>query len=115
MTTKRRIYGIELRYVLTFYLVQNGPTTIPDLIEALDYYNFALPGPAPKWISDALRWEIGHGRVRRLRRGLYGPGAIPRSTEQRIQSRVLDLREEADMLAGRDFGNWLDSLPDHPD
>ena len=112
MTRKRRIYGVELRYVLTFYLSQHGPTTITDLIDALDYYNFELPGPAPKWVSDALRWEIAHGRVRRLRRGRYGPGEIPRSTEFRIRNRALDLRAEADQLAGRDYDKWFDSLPD---
>ncbi len=112
MASKRNIYGVELRYVLTFHLSQHGPTTIPDLIDALDYYNFALPGPAPKWVSDALRWEMAHGRVRRVRRGLYGPGDTPRSTADRIRKRVLDLRAEADMLAGRDFEKWLDTLPD---
>lgn len=112
MASKRHIYGVELRYVLTFHLSQHGPTTIPDLIDALDYYNFALPGPAPKWVSDALRWEMAHGRVRRLRRGLYGPGDTPRSTADRIRKRVLDLRAEADMLVGRDFEKWLDALAD---
>lgn len=112
MATKRSIYGVELRYVLTFYLSQHGPTTIPDLIDALEYYNFELPGPAPKWVSDALRWEIAHGRVRRLRRGLYGPDEIPRSTKDRIRKRVIALRAEADTLAGRDWDAWLDALPD---
>ena len=46
-------------------------------------------------MSDALRWEIGRGRVRRLRRGKYGPGEMPRSTEQYIHKRVLALREDA--------------------
>ncbi|KUI21460.1 hypothetical protein AU193_03455 [Mycobacterium sp. GA-1285] len=30
----------------------------------------------------------------------------------RIHKRVIDLRAEADMLAGRDFEKWLDALPD---
>lgn len=110
--TKRAIYGVELRYVLTFYLSQNGRSTIPDLIEALDHYNFAVADPASKTLSDALRWEMAHGRVYRLRRGVYGPGEMPRSTEHRIRPRVLALRAEADMLAGRDRDAWLDALPD---
>jgi hypothetical protein len=102
MTTKRALYGVELRYVLTFYLSQHGRATIPDLLEALDYYNFAVAGMPSKSISDALRWEVAHGRVRRLRRGLYGPGVMPRSTEDRVRKRVLALRAEADVLAGVD-------------
>ena len=111
MTTKRALYGVELRYVLTFYLTQHGRATIPDLIDALDYYNFAVAGTPSKSVSDALRWEVAHGRVRRLRRGLYGPGAIPRSTEDRIRKRVLALRAEADVLAGVDDDAFWDSLP----
>ena len=72
MALKRRIYGTELRYVLTFYLSQNGRAGISELIDALEYYNFQAPGNPAKSISDALRWEIGHGRVRRLRRGVCG-------------------------------------------
>ena len=110
MTTKRTIHGVELRYVLCFYLSQHGRATIPDLIDALDYYNFGIPGHPSKSVSDALRWEIAHGRVRRLRRGLYGPGEIPRSTEDRIRKRVLALRAEADVLAGRNWDAWWDAL-----
>lgn len=83
MTNKRSLYGVELRYVLTFYLSQHGRATIPDLIEALDYYGFAIPGRASKSVSDALRWEIAHGRVRRPRRGCTGPARslVPPKTE----------------------------------
>jgi hypothetical protein len=107
---KRSIHGTDLRYALTFYLSQHGPATIADLVEVMAHYNFGIPGYAPKSISDALRWEIGHGRVRRLRRGLYGPGCIPRSTEHRIRGRVLTLRAEADALSGRDPDGWLKRL-----
>lgn len=78
----------------------------------LDYYNFDISGRASTAISDALRWEIAHGRVRRLRRGLYGPAGIPRSTEDRIRKRAIALRAEADALAGRDWDAWMDALPD---
>ena len=50
-------------------------------------------------------------RVRRHRRGLYGPGEIPRSTEDRICKRVLALRAEADALAGRNWDKWWNALP----
>jgi hypothetical protein len=87
--------GIELRYVLTMHLSQHGPATITEMIDALDWHGFCVRGRASKAVSDALRWEIGRGRVRRLGRGRYGPASIPRSTEYRIHQRVLSLRAAA--------------------
>lgn len=89
------IKGIELRYVLTMHLALHGPATIAELIDALDWHGFCVQGRASKAVSDALRWEIGRGRVYRLGRGRYGPAGIPRSTEYRIHQRVLSLRAAA--------------------
>ena len=80
--------GIELRYVLTLHLAQQGPATIAELIDALSHHGFSVQGRPSKAVSDALRWEIGRGRVNRLARGRYGPGYIPRSTDHRILQRV---------------------------
>ena len=101
--------GIELRYVLTINLALHGPATIPTLVETLEYQGFSLAGRASKAVSDALRWEVRRDRVRRLRRGLYGPGEMPRSTEQHINNRVVALREEA-AARRRDDVFW-ESLP----
>ena len=87
--------GIELRYVLTMELSQNGPATIAQLIDALGRRNFSVRGRPSKAVSDALRWEIAHGRVHRLRRGLYRRAYIPHATEYRIINRVRALREIA--------------------
>jgi hypothetical protein len=95
MDTLRRLRGIELRYVLTMYLYTHGHATITDLIDSLAIYGFAVDGRPSKSVSDALRWEIRRGRVRRFERGLYGPGWMPRGTEFRIHQRVLALRAEA--------------------
>ena len=103
--------GIELRYVLTINLAVHGPATIPSMIELLEYQRFCVQGRASKAVSDALRWEMRHGRVRRLRRGLYGPGEMPRSTEYHIHKRVVALREEAAELAGIDDDAFWASLP----
>jgi hypothetical protein len=84
--------GVELRYVLTMHLFQHGPATVADLLNALGHHGFRVRGRASKSVSDALRWEIEHGRVHRLARGRYGPAYIPRSTEYRIHQRVLALR-----------------------
>ena len=110
MTDKRGIYGVELRYALTFYLFQHGPQTVAELIEALEYQGFAIAGRASKSVSDALRWEMAHGRVRRLNRGRYGPNEMPRGTEHRIRTRVLALRAEAQKITGRDDDSFWESL-----
>jgi hypothetical protein len=87
--------GIELRYVLTLHLFNQGRSTIKDLVEALAFHGFQVDSPAGKSVSDALRWERRHGRVRRLARGVYGPGQMPRGTAHRIHRRVLALRAQA--------------------
>jgi hypothetical protein len=110
MTDKRGLWGVELRYALTFYLFQNGPATIVDLIEALEYQGFGIPGRVSKTVSDALRWEIAHGRVQRLGHGRYGPDEMPRATEHRIRKRVLALRAEARLISGRDDDAFWDAL-----
>jgi hypothetical protein len=84
--------GIELRYVLSLHLSVHGPATVTELLDALAFHGFSVASPAPKSVSDALRWERRRGRVRRLARGLYGPGQVPRGTEHRIHRRVLALR-----------------------
>jgi len=90
-----RLNGIELRYVLTMHLAQHGPATIAELIPALNHHGFTVRGRPSKTISDALRWEMEHGRVHRVGRGRYAPAYIPRSTEHRIHQRVLALRAAA--------------------
>ncbi|UGT92403.1 hypothetical protein [Mycobacterium ostraviense] len=75
--------GIELRYVLTMQLSQHGLATIAEVLDALAWHGFSVRGRASKAISDALRWEIACGRVRRLGRGRYGPSYIPRDTSTR--------------------------------
>ena len=90
---QRYLRGIELRYVLTVHLAVHGPATVAELIDAIRHHGFRVQGRPSKAVSDALRWEIEHGRVHRLGRGRYGPGHIPRSTDYRIHRRVLALRE----------------------
>lgn len=85
--------------MLTMQLAVHGPATITELMDALKWHSFSVRGRPSKAISDALRWEIEHGRVRRLGRGRYGPGCMPRGTEHRIHQRVLALREAATELS----------------
>ncbi len=113
MTDALLVRGIELRYLLTMILARAAhPSTVADLIETLEYQGFRPVGRASKAVSDALRWEIGHGRVRRLARGRYGPGAMPRSTEQHIHHRVLELRRRAETLTGAADDAFWDAAAD---
>ena len=98
MRKMRRLRGYELRCVLTLHLFQHGPATIAELIDALDFHGFEVAGRASHVICDALQCEIAHGRVRRLRRGKYGPASMPRATEYRVHQKALALREEAASL-----------------
>lgn len=97
----RLLRSIELRYVLTLYLFDHGPATVAELVWAVAAQGLCPRGRASKTISDVLRSERGIGRVRRLGRGRYGPGWMPRSTEYRIHRRVWALRDE---VGSRDPG-----------
>jgi hypothetical protein len=91
----KQLHGIELRYVLTWQLALHGPATVAELIDVLTWHGFWVSGRPSKAVSDALRWEIGRGRVYRVGRGRYRSADIPRSTEYRIHQRVLALRAAA--------------------
>ena len=104
----KTLRGIELRYVLSMHLFKQGRSTISELRHALAFHGFDVARPAPKSVSDALRWERRRGRVRRLGRGLYGPGHMPRGTEHRIHNRVLALRADAaKSLRGGQIAKWV--------
>jgi hypothetical protein len=107
---RKVLQGIELRYVVTMNLTVHGPATVVEIIELLEYQGFVIVGRASKTVSDALRWELRRGRVRRIRRGKYGPGQMPRSTEHYIHKRAIALREEADRRIGRDDDAFWDSM-----
>jgi len=98
MDDSRRLRGIELRYALTNYLAQHGKCTIGELIDGLTWQGFDMGPDAPKAVSDALRWEIAHERVRRRSRGVYIPLNMPRATAHRIHRRVLELRARANTI-----------------
>lgn len=104
------IRGIGLRSLITDHLFRVGPQTIPDILDALEHEGFAVAGRPAKTVSDALRWERERGRVRRLRRGRYGPAEMPRTTEQRIHRRALELRAQAGLVTGRDDEHFWNRL-----
>lgn len=103
MGNASEVSGIELRYLLTSHLFDSGPATVEELADALALacQGFRVSGRPSKSISDALRWEIGHGRVVRLKRGKYRAAWMPRTTEYRINQRVKALRAN---VAGLSLG-----------
>ena len=112
MSNTLQVKGTELRYLLTAYLFDHGAATVAELVDALTYHGFCVAGRPSKVVSDALRAEMAHGRVRRLVRGRYGPASMPRGTEHRIQQRVLALQArvaEMSPRAGRE-----ETSPDLP-
>jgi hypothetical protein len=111
---RKVLQGIELRYMLAVNLDIHGSASVFELIEQLEYQGFSIPGRASKVVSDALRWEMRRGRVRRLRRGVYGPGQMPRSTEHYIHKRAFALRDEGDRRMGRDDDAFWDATADYP-
>lgn len=92
----KSLRGVELRYALTLNLFLHRPATIAEMADMLAAQGFTISGRASKSISDALRWERGYGRARRLGRGRYGPLSMPRGTEHRIHQRVMSLRAAGD-------------------
>ena len=95
--------GTELRYTLTRLLQLLGPSSVTELVAALDNWNFAVPGRPAKTVSDALRWEMQRERVWRRGWGRYSASGMPRGTEHRIVTRVEALRAAAKSLgAGHD-------------
>ena len=91
----KTLRGTNLRYTLTRLLQLCGPSTVDELVVALRQWGFTIDGRPSKTVSDALRWEMEHDRVRRIGRGLYRAGGMPSGTEYRIIRRVSFLREEA--------------------
>jgi hypothetical protein len=86
--------GLELRYALCVTLLDARTSlTIPELIERLETRGFVLRGRQSKTVSDALRWEVRRDRVRRVGRGSYASGSMPRSTERWIRRRARQRRQ----------------------
>lgn len=87
-----------------------GWTTRDGCTGGLTHQGFDLGAHAPKAVSDALRWEIGWGRVVRVRRGTYDATVWPRSTAHRIFKRVLALRSRARELRPVDLDAYDDAF-----
>ena len=110
--TRHALSGRDLRYVLTRY-IQQGHTTVAALARQLAADGYTVWGRASKVISDALRWEIRNGRVRRLRRSVYTINHIPRTTSHRIAKRTQTLFFSPHVVATR-RNLTASAAPKHP-
>jgi hypothetical protein len=80
---------VDLRYLLTVVLLDAGrELTTDELVAAVRSSGQDVAGRASKTVSDALRWEVGKGRVVRIKRSTYARGSMPRSTQWWIRHRV---------------------------
>lgn len=100
------IRGWELRFVLVDMLAQwGGVLSVKEMAALLERDGYSLAGRPSQVISDALRLEIGKGRVRRVARGRYRFVGMPKATASRFYAgahRVRALRAFAVERASRE-------------
>lgn len=86
-TTAPTIRGLPLRRLLTTILADDrGTLDVAELARRCEMVGVEWGDRrASKVISDALRWEIGWGRVGRAGRGRYRFVGAPRTTMRRIR------------------------------
>jgi hypothetical protein len=101
----RALRALELRHLLTWYIHQHGTLTVRQMDALLHADGFTTLARASKVISDALRWEVGRGRVVRTGWGRYTAGQIPRATAYRIRRRVQRI------YAGEATSYWAIMVP----
>lgn len=83
----------ELRALLTLAIHSRGPTELRDLVALTQREpGLRLHGRPSKVVSDALRAEVNKGWVRRVGRGVYGPGLLPKASKFRLRARVARAR-----------------------
>ena len=83
------LYRRSLRVAAIAVVLRRGaPMSVTEILEALQGAGHRIdhePGSRPgRVLADALAVEVRKGRLRRVRRGWYGAGTIPRTTRWRI-------------------------------
>ncbi len=81
--------GTELRYLLILILHrERRALTVGELVAAVARAGFDVLGRPGKTVSDALRWEVDRGRVRKPARGRYAIGTVCHQTRWRMRRRI---------------------------
>ena len=88
------VRGTLLRSLLTLVLDAERPLvmSLPELAAGVAASGFRVAGRSSKNISDALRWEVGRGRVVRVGRGRYAAGRVAKTTRRRMRGRIANQR-----------------------
>ena len=107
---KTELTGKTLRWVVCVVLFDaRRALTVAEIVTEVKTRGFAIAGTrAGKSVSDALRWEVARGRVELVRRGVYAPGWMQRSTEYSLRQRVRALEQPEEDAAAA--GNWVDEI-----
>lgn len=97
------IFGTALRHHLTVLLLEAAgrEQSVSDLVAALEREGFGISGRSSKTVSDTLRWEVRHGRARRVGRNRYVSGTMPKSTKSYIRRQVRARRQRVEAARRR--------------
>jgi hypothetical protein len=85
---RRRADRIRAAICIVLADARGAPMRISEIVDAVKRLGIDLGPGANKTISDALRWEVGRGHARVVRRGVYARDHLPRSTEYHMRERV---------------------------
>jgi hypothetical protein len=85
---RRRADRIRAAICITLATWRGHALTIAELVAGIEKLGVDLGASPNKTVGDALRWEVGRGHVRRVGRGRYCVGTLPRSTEYYMRKRV---------------------------
>lgn len=114
-TISNELRGRPLRYLLITFLAEaRRPLSVQELIARCHAEGVAFDGRPSKIISDALRWELRSGRARRIRRGVYRIGHVPRSTMRWIHHRVAQAKRWLEWTSSKTSLRSLDPPLDSP-
>ncbi len=99
-TAHSPLSGKQLRWVVCVLLHDAGKTmSVHDIVTVLQSTGYVIAGRPGKTVSDALRWEVGRGRVVQAKRGSYSAGFMQRSTEYSMRRRVASIAPVASVAS----------------
>jgi hypothetical protein len=100
----RRIDAWHLRALLTLLVHDaRGTVTVTELVRGVTAAGFVLAGRPGKVVSDTLRGPVARGWVRRVGRGRYAPGYLPKSSRSRHRARVREARRRVEGRCRREL------------
>ena len=72
----RPVWGSDLRRIAVAVLGRHGPQPLRELHGLIHRYGYVIDSRRPvQRLADAVAYEVRHGRLERIERGVYGPAA----------------------------------------